>query len=59
MVLLSSQGWDLCGQTMEFLVGALGLGLQFAALRLIQFDRDARQSPVGAAGDGDDHLQIP
>jgi hypothetical protein len=58
MVLLSSPGWDLGGQTLEFLSGALGLGLQFGALRSIQFDRDARQSPVGAAGDGDDHLQI-
>jgi len=43
---------------MEFLLRALDLALRRDALRTIQLDGGAGQSPVGPAGDRHYHLQI-
>ncbi len=51
-------GWDLCGQTVEFVENALDLALRFHALQVIQLDGGASQPTIRPAGDRRNHLQI-
>jgi hypothetical protein len=51
-------GWNLGGQTAEFVAGAIEGMPHLFALVAIEVYGGARQSAVGPAGDGHHHLQI-
>src|SRR5271169_5814559 len=51
-------GWDFGGQALQFLERSLDLVLQRGALRTIQFEGGAGQTPVGPAGNRRYHLQV-
>jgi hypothetical protein len=50
---------ELVGNPIEFGADAFNLVLDVRALLAIQLHHGARQAPVGATGNGGDHLQIP
>ncbi len=51
-------GWDLGGQTAEFVKGAIHLLTQLSALIAIEFDRGAGQAPIGTMDDRHHYPQI-
>jgi hypothetical protein len=50
--------WDLRGQTAKLIDCSMDLAVRLSALRQVQFQRGARQTPVGAPRNRCHHFQI-